>query len=353
MRLEELNKKIVSIFESTGLSSEDSRTVADMLTLAEASGISSHGVIRIPFYLEGIYEENVNTQPNISVDRETSSTTVINADNTLGVISSKFAMQKAIEKADEHGTAFSSVYNSNHYGIGAYYSEMACERDMIGIALTNSKPYVAATGSTEKLLGTNPIAVAFPTNSDKHFSADFTTSASAMGKLTILNLQDKKVPNLIVQDENGHDTDDPDILSKGGAILPLGGDIDHGGHKGYALGAVTDILSGVLSGANFSKYVGDEKNQYGKGYGHFFGAMRIDAFMDIAEFKDRMDIWIDRIKSSRKTPNVEEIFVPGEIEWKNRQLAKQNGINLDPKITSKVNESLIKYNIDIQFDENS
>src|SRR5436189_3231174 len=204
-----------------------------------------------------------------------------------------------------------SVQLSNHFGIAGYHAMMALEHDMIGIALTNASPLVAPTFSVERLLGTNPIAVAIPAGKEPAFVADMATTTAANGKLEILQRKHGIAPLGWIQNKEGKPSTDPHELKAGGALLPLGGDREHGSHKGYALGTIVDIFSAVLSGANygpwvtpFPAYVPIPDEQPGKGIGHFFGAMRIDAFRPAADFKMNLDKWIKRF-SSAETVKVE------------------------------------------------
>jgi hypothetical protein len=206
---------------------------------------------------------------------------------------------------------------------------------MIGWAMTNASPLVAPTFSVERMLGTNPICVCVPAGEEPAFVADLATTTAANGKLEILQRKNQEAPTGWIQDKQGLSSTDPHELKKGGALLPLGGDRDHGSHKGYALGAVVDIFSAVLSGANygpwvppFPAYVPMPENQPGKGIGHFFGAMRIDAFRKKEEFKQHMDHWIRRFRAAKPMDGHEKVLIPGDPEREMEQERKENGIPL-------------------------
>jgi LDH2 family malate/lactate/ureidoglycolate dehydrogenase len=192
---------------------------------------------------------------------------------------------------------------------------------MIGIALTNASALVAPTYSAERLLGANPICVAIPAGEQPPFVADLATTTAANGKLEILQRKSMHAPVGWIQNKHGHSTVDPHALKDGGALLPLGGDKDHGSHKGYALGAIVDIFSAVLSGANygpwvppFPAYIPMPENMPGKGIGHFFGAMRIDAFRPASEFKQHMDKWISRFRNAKPVKESQKVLIPGDPE---------------------------------------
>jgi len=201
--------------------------------------------------------------------------------------------------------------------------------------MTNASPLVAPTFSIDKMLGTNPICVAAPAGKEPPFVADLATTTAANGKLEILQRKNLSTPDGWVQNKDGHPSNDPHILKQGGALLPLGGDREHGSHKGYALGAIVDIFSGVLSGANyapwvppFPAYVPMPSRQPGKGIGHFLGAMRIDAFRPAAEFKENMDDWIQGFRKAKPVPGEEKVLVPGDPEREYEKERMENGIEL-------------------------
>lgn len=251
----------------------------------------------------------------------------------LGLVVAPYAMRVAIDKARTCGTGWVSVGNSNHFGIAGYHAMMALPHDMIGIAMTNASAFVAPTFSTERMLGTNPIAVAIPAGTEPAFVADLATTTASNGKLEILQRKNEAAPLGWVQDKDGNPTTNAAILKEGGAMLPLGGDKEHGSHKGYALGSIVDIFSAILSGANygpwvppFPAYAAMPKNMPGKGIGHFFGAMRIDAFRTADEFKQEMDKWIRRFRSAKTAEGFDRVLIPGDIERETETHRAQHGI---------------------------
>lgn len=323
------------VFRYMGCSDVDADTAARVLLSADVRGIDSHGVARLSGYVR-LWEVNrVNATPDIRIVHETPSTATIDGGGGLGLVVAPAAMQTAIRKAEHAGTGWVAVSNSNHFGIAACHAMMAVERDMIGIAMTNASPLVAPTFSVERLLGTNPICVAVPAGNEPPFIADFATTTAANGKLEMLQRRNEMAPTGWVQDESGRPSTNPHVLKAGGALLPLGGDNEHGSHKGYALGAIVDILSAVLSGANygpwvppFPAYVPMPDEQPGKGLGHFFGAMRIDAFRPAAEFRHHMDKWIRRFRSARTIAGEEQVLIPGDPEREMEENRRKSGIPL-------------------------
>ena len=328
-----------SVFEKIGCNPTDAELAAKVLLSADLRGIDSHGVARLSGYVRLWEVKRVNANPNIKIIHETPSTAVIDGDGGLGLVVAPFAMKVAIEKAKNAGTGWVSVQNSNHFGIAGYHALMAVEQDMIGWAMTNASPLVAPTFSTERLLGTNPICVAVPAGEEAPFVADMATTTAANGKLEILQRKNEKAPLGWVQDKYGNASVNPHELKSGGSLLPLGGDREHGSHKGYALGAIVDIFSAVLSGANygpwvppFPAYVPMPEEQPGKGIGHFLGAMRIDAFRPADDFKLHMDKWIQRFKAATPIAGEERVIIPGEPEKEMETERMRSGIPLLPVV---------------------
>jgi len=324
-----------SVFTSIGCSDADAETAAITLLSADLRGIDSHGVARLSGYVRLWQAGRINAAPSIKIVHQTPSTAVVDGDAGLGLVVAPFAMKVAIEKALACGTGWVSVRNSNHFGIAGQHAMMALQQDMIGMAMTNASALVAPTFSIERMLGTNPIAVAIPAGNQPAFVADFATTTAANGKLEILQRKHQEAPQGWVQDKEGNPSADANELKTGGALLPLGSDYTHGSHKGYALGSIVDIFSAVLSGASygpwappFPAYVPMPENMPGQGLGHFFGAMRIDAFRPADEFKTHMDNWIARFRAAKPAPGQTHVLIPGDPERLAEQDRRANGIPL-------------------------
>jgi len=352
---EYLRNFITQFFEKLGCPTEDARAIADAFVKAELRNLSSHGMIRLKDHYQLWEAGRLNVRPTIKVVHETPGTAVIDGDNAVGMLAATRSMHLAMEKARKSGSGWVATRNSNHFGIGSYYALMAVENDMIGLAMTNGNPLVAPANSVERLLGTNPIAVAIPAGKYPPFVGDFSTTPIARGKLAVAAKKGEKVPYGYVIDKDGNPSDDPDILKEGGAMVPLGGDLAHGSHKGYALGAIVDILSGVLSGANFGPFVPPNlaylplpEEQVGKGMGHFFGAWRIDAFMEASEFKSRMDRWMEIFRNAKPVPG-KKVLIPGEIEREAEERIAREGIYVLPAIQKDVKELADKLEIEFEM----
>jgi LDH2 family malate/lactate/ureidoglycolate dehydrogenase len=330
-----LHQFTVNLFIKIGCPNDQAIEAANVLLSADLRGVDSHGVARLVGYLR-LYEKNrINPHPQLSVVHETPSTAVVDGDAGLGLVAGPYAMRLAIEKAKNVGTGWVAVKNSNHYGIAGYHAMMALEADCIGISMTNASPLVAPTYAKERLLGTNPIAVAVPAGEEPAFVADMATTTAANGKLEILQRKNESAPLGWLQDKEGQPTQAAQGIVEGGALLPLGGDREHGSHKGFILGSIVDILSAVLSGANYGPWVppfvsflDPDPNPVGEGIGHFFGALRIDAFRPASEFKTHMDIWIKRFRNAETINETNKVIIPGDPERQMEQLRRKEGIPL-------------------------
>lgn len=341
--ISELEELISAIFMAAGCNAQDANLVSDVLIAAELRGIPSHGLVRIKDYI-GLWRKNrLTTQPKIEIVHQTPSTALVDGGNGLGMLAGKIAMEIAIEKARQCGTGWVAVRNSNHFGIAGYYALNAAANDMIGIAMTNANALVAPTFSIDRMLGTNPIAFAMPGKNEPAFVADFATTPIARGKLELMEKQGKQASAGFVQDNKGLPTTDPSVLRRGGAILPLGGDYEHASHKGYCLGAMVDILSAVLPGANFGPFVPPQvaylepRTDYpGLGLGHFFGAMRLDAFRPADEVKEYLDHWIKTFRSAKPSEGREKVLIPGDPEREKEIRYRNDGIEIMPEVWSEL-----------------
>lgn len=323
------------VFLQIGCTEEDANLATKVLLSADLRGIDSHGVARLSGYIRLWEAKRINSTPQIKIVHETPSTAVVDGDAGMGLVVAPFAMKLAIEKAKQVGTGWVSVKNSNHFGIAGFHAMMALENDMIGIAMTNASALVAPTFSKEKMLGTNPIAVAIPADKEPPFVADFATTTASNGKLEILQRMNEETPTGWVQNKDGFETTNASALKNGGALLPLGGDKIHGSHKGYALGSIVDIFSSILSGANygpwvppFPAYIPMPENMPGEGIGHFVGAMRTDAFRPSKEYKHHMDNWIGRFRNAQPIEGQERVLIPGDIEREYEAIRTKEGIPL-------------------------
>jgi len=341
-----------NVFIKINCSEEQARLATDVLLSADLRGIDSHGVARLSGYIRLWEVDRINSKPNIRIVHETPSTAVVDGDGGLGLVVAPKAMEIAIDKARIAGTGWVAVKNSNHFGIAGYHAMMALPYDMIGMAMTNASPLVAPTFSVERLLGTNPICVAIPAGKQPAFVADFATTTAANGKLEILQRKNQEAPEGWIQKKDGSVSINPNELKDGGALLPLGSDREHGSHKGFCLGAWVDIFSAVLSGANYGPWVppfvsflAPPADPVGEGIGHFFGAMRVDAFRPADEFKHHMDNWITRFRSAKTVEGKTQVIIPGDPERESEMIRREKGIPMNAKVMEDLKALATKLNI--------
>ena len=328
-----LHAFIARSLTEVGVSEKDAQTVADVLVAADVRGIESHGCARLTkWYVGRIRDGLIDPKAVPAVVRQTATSLVVDAGNGLGHVASTFAMNAVIEKAREHGAAFGTVQNSNHFGIAGYYAMMALPRDMIGIASTNSTRWGAPTFGRDTMLGTNPLAYAVPAGEEPAFVLDFATTTVPLGRLEVFNRKGRPLLLGWSVDSEGNPTADP-VAAMSGALLPLGGyGTDFGGHKGYGLGLLVDILCGVLSGGAFGNDLPRHEESVRGAVAHFFGAFRIDGFRDVAAFKADMDKELRAFKQSARAPGQERIYVAGEIEHEKTIKHRAEGVPVHVKV---------------------
>ncbi len=314
----------------------DAQLVATILLAADLRGIESHGIARLRwFYVDRLRRGTIEAHPTVTTVRETPTSLAIDGGNGLGHPISHRAMERTIAKARETGTCFTTVRNSNHYGIAGYYAMQALPHDMIGICSTDSIHFAAPTFGREKLLGTNPFAFAIPAGDEPAFVLDFATTTVTYGKLEVYErMGEPLLPGWAV-DADGVMTTDPSVGRHAGALLPLGGyGTETGGHKGYGLGMLSEILCGVLAGGAFGLGLSLIEGPEHKGghTGHFFGAICVDGFRDVAAFKADMDRELRTFKASRTAAGRDRIYVAGEIEHENEIEHRAHGVPHLPKV---------------------
>lgn len=352
----QLHEFVSQVFLRMGCPAGDATLASRTLLQADLRGIDSHGVARLSGYVRLWKAHRINSQPAIRIVHESPSTAVVDGDKGLGLVVTPFAMDLAIKKAQTAGTGWVAIRNSNHFGIAAYHAMKALEHDMIGLAMTNASPLVAPTFAIERMLGTNPICVAIPAGEQPPFVADFATTTAANGKLEILQRKNEEAPTGWIQNKKGEPSTNPHELKSGGALLPLGGDREHGSHKGFCLGAWVDIFSAVLSGANYGPWVppfvdflAPPADPVGEGIGHFVGAMRIDAFRTTQEFKHHMDNWINRFRQTKTMDDVHAITIPGDPERKFEKERLANGIPLLQKVVDDLHQLSSELNVKLSW----
>lgn len=327
IKADTLREFTTTVFTKFGVPTEDAKIAADILITADQRGVGSHGLQRLKRYTKGIKAGVMKPVADVKIFKETPNTLLISGGDGLGQVVGYKAMNLVIDKARVNNIAFAAVRDSNHYGIAGYYAMMALEHDLIGISMTNSAALVVPTHAKDMVMGTNPISIAVPAGKEQPFVLDMATSTVARGKLEVYQRQGKAMPLSWATDELGNPTQDPArvlaniIDRRGGGLLPLGGaEEETGGHKGYGLALLVDILTGILSGGGFGPNLYARKDAPAK-VSHLFGAIKIEAFIEPAVFKRMMDEYIKILKNSEKAAGKKRIFIHGEKEF---ELYEQN-----------------------------
>ncbi|TMA03553.1 MAG: Ldh family oxidoreductase [Methanobacteriota archaeon] len=329
------------VLTKLGVPKADAQTVTDVLVVADLRGIESHGVARLGRYVTGLKKGFMKPTDQSRIVKETKATALMDGGQSLGQVVGKRGMDLAIRKARDTAIGVVAVRNSNHYGIAGYYTLMALEHDLMGVSMTNAGPLVVPTFGRTAILGTNPISLAAPAKKEKAFVLDMATSTVPRGKVEVYNRLGQPMPHGWAVDETGRSSTDPKrVLNAlanrlGGGLLPLGGEgEDLGGHKGYGLALMVDVLGGVLSGAATGLQVyADEQRP---NVGHFFMALDPAAFRPLDEFRRDMDRLARELKDSPKAHGQDRIYVHGEKSFARMEKYRQEGIPLDPKVVENL-----------------
>ena len=320
-----LRRQLVALFEAWGLTSEDAAITADVLTRADLMGIDSHGVTLIPLYDELIRSGKLAAGADIRVTRSFGATAVIDGGGGFGQVPSVRAMDLAIERARAFGIGAVGVRNSNHYGAAGVYAIRAAEAGLIGLSTTAVyKPSIVPTFGREPRLGTNPIAFAAPARNGKPFLLDMATSTIAIGKLKLAAREGKRLPEGWALDRNGRPQPDPDQALADRLMTPLGGSRAMGGHKGYGLAAMVEVLSTLVPGAAYAPLRPADAERFD--VGHFHMAIHPDAFRDAGDFSDDMDAFMDCLRATRPADEGEPVRVPGDPEHDAFERRSRDGI---------------------------
>ncbi|MFP4383432.1 MAG: Ldh family oxidoreductase [Spirochaetia bacterium] len=340
------------VFRKLGMTPEQAEDSADILTAADARGIGSHGVARLWRYVNGIKTGVMNPAAEAETVRETPVSLVVDAKGVAGLSVSRQVMERVIGKARAAGFAAASVRDSNHFGIAGYYASMAVPEDMIGIAMTNTAALGVPTFGREAMFGTNPVAVAVPAEKMPPFVLDMATTVVTRGKVETYAREGNPLPIGWAVDTEGKNSGDAGSLLRdmlvqaGGGLLPLGGIGEFlGGHKGYGLGVLVDIMTAVTSGGTFGKEVMDTEKTSAR-VCHFFAAVKIDLFRDPAEFKADMDVMLSRLTSAEPAEGEDRVYYAGLKEHEHQEYCRKHGIGVPEKVWTNLLEIARELNID-------
>jgi len=332
---EKLTRFVQAAFEKLGVPAADAQIAAETLVAADLRGVDTHGVIRFSpyaWYVKWLSDGSMTAKPNIQVISETPSTALLDGDRGMGMVIGHRAMELAIEKAKQCGIGMVGVRNSRQYGMSAQYAMQALAHNMIGIAMTNASRQVVPTFGREARFGTNPMCFAVPADKELPFVLDMATTTAAAGKLELAARLEKSIPTGWALDEKAEPTHDPRVAQKARRLLPLGGSRDNGSHKGYGLAILVEILCGVLTGTLTALNADQDPR------GHFFGAIRVDAFRPVTEFKRDMDRLIRELKSTPPIQGQNRVYVAGEIEFETAEERAERGVPLLPSVLKGLRE---------------
>ncbi|MET3699859.1 LDH2 family malate/lactate/ureidoglycolate dehydrogenase [Bacillus oleivorans] len=318
----------------TGVSHEHAEIQMQSLLESDLRGVFSHGIFRLPRYLEQLKNKYINPSPNIRNFKRNEIIEVLDGDHGLGAIVGTVAMRKAIEKSKKVGVGVVACRKSNHFGTAAYYAEMASSENQIGIVLTNSSPIIAPTGSIRPLIGNNPWSISVPTKG-KPITLDLANTIVAKGKLRIAMQNGESIPLGWALDQNGKPTTDPKEALKG-VVLPIGE------YKGYGIALMVEILAGIITGADFSVNMVDHDAEGKRNVGHLFISLNLEHFMEITEYYSRIEELIDLIKTSPTLKN-DGVFLPGEKEWNNKSSQLDEYVTLPEKSFQVFNQLFHHY----------
>ena len=332
------------VFESLSVPKEEAEIAADVLVAADARGIPSHGVARLFRYVHAIETGLVELDAEPEIVRETASSLLVDAHGAMGAPVSANTMTTIIAKARATGSAFGTVRESTHFGIAGYYAMMALDEGMLGLAMTNTAALGVPTFGREPMFGTNPIAFAAPAGDEPAFVLDMATTVVTRGKIEVYDRQGRELPEGWAVDEKGRSATDPEQIlhnllhQVGGGILPLGGLGELlGGHKGYGLSVMVDVLCGVLSGSAFGAHIADEPGSHAR-VSHFFGAIQVEAFRDADEFGRDMDRMLRELRNTPPAEGRERVYYAGLKEYEHELECAERGIPLMQKVYDQLVE---------------
>lgn len=336
-----LHDFVKDCFITFGTPPEDAQTVADVLLASDLRGIESHGVGRLRYYYDRLITGQHQPHTKIDILRESPTTAVLDGNHGLGMVISKQAMQMAIDKAREYGMGSVAVRNSNHFGIAGYYPLMAAEQGMAGLTVTNARPSVCPTFGTQPILGTNPIAFGAPSDEPFPFLFDAATPIVQRGFIEKLAREEKPASEGWLVDPQNNPLTDPveviqSLVSGDAAFLPLGGAGEtFGGHKGYGLGTMVEILcASFQTGAFLMGLTGldAEGSPAPLRVGHFFMALNVESFVDLDTFKSTTGAILRELRATRKAPGQDRIYTAGEKEFEKERQVRRQGVPIVPNL---------------------
>ena len=337
---QEMRSLAARLATAIGVRSEDAEIFARVLVDADLQGVSTHGISRLNIYLQRIEKGLIAPKAELIVDRNGGSVLTLDAGNGLGQVQAVKALDLLLPLAKQNGIAAATIRNSQHFGALSYYCNRAADEGLILLAMTNCEPAMSPEGGYQAFFGTNPIAASFPTGKGFNVKIDLATSIIARGNIIAAQKKKQPIPEGWALNRHGEPTTDAQEALLG-TVLTMAG------HKGYALALMVEVFSSVLSGAAIGPEIGSMYKDLDRkqNVGHFFCLLNISAFINLADFKKRIDETIDRIKGSKKRPGVEEILIPGERSLRNVQVNEAQGIIVSDETLAELAQWCMRLNI--------
>jgi ureidoglycolate dehydrogenase (NAD+) len=323
--VDDLEHFCLNVLQTCGLSETDARVAADVLVTTDTFGVFTHGTKLLRGYVRRLQAGGLKADAVPSLVSEGPGWAIVDGQSAIGMVTSTFAMNMAIQKARTVGVAYVGVRNSCHFGAAGYYALLAAKNDMIGMAMANDCAGMTVPGARKPVLGTNPFAYAAPAGTEDPIFMDIASSAVAAGKVWEAQALKKRIPDTWLVDADGLPTTDPFAFPGNGALLPFAG------HKGYGFAVMIETLSAMLTGAGSrGEILSWMQHDPSKPtlHGAAFLAINVGAMLPIDQFKQRVDNMIRSIRQAPKAKGSAGVFLPGEMEWQKRRKALADGIPL-------------------------
>lgn len=325
-----LTQLCTEILKKYNIPSEDALCIAESLVSADLRGVNSHGVMRLPLYLECIKDGSFESASDIKIVNRTNTTAVFDGGNGLGQVVSQKAIDLIVEETKEKEMFAVAVRNSNHFGAAGYWADQLQKNNMIGIVASNVPPIMPAPGGAEARVGNNPIAIAVPTGQDVPIMLDMATSTVPFGKILNFKNKGEQIPEGWAVNSKGEMTTDPEEVVMGGSLFPVGGP------KGYGLSVIIEVLSALLSDGAIGSDIRVLHNTVPNNVSFFFLGIRIDAFIELETFHKKVDHYIQFIKSTKLAEGVSEVYLPGELEFLKEKSSRKEGILLPDSVINQL-----------------
>ncbi len=341
--IENLKQFAKSVLMKLNLSEKDAYIIADSLTYASSRGIDSHGIIRLPYYIERLKIGGTKRNPCINIISEHNGIVLVDGDNGMGQVVGFYASTLAIQKAEEYGISIVVAKNSSHYGAASFYTTNIAKNQKIGMTASNTTPVMTAWGGAERLIGNNPFSIVIPYRDNRFIVLDIAMSRVAGGKVRYYAKNNESIPKGWIVDSEGRDTTNPNDLPNGGSLLPFGE------HKGFGLAIMLELLTGGLTHGAMLSSVNSwlKKPDIPTSMSQLFIAIDFKKIIEEELFYRQIDILIDEIKNSKIAPGFEKIYIPGEIESEIEERRKIQGIPITPEIYSDLRKLSKTYQIDL------